>query len=442
MNRQKFYQRLTGLGLILVMLLLPIVPLYAQTTPTLPCKVANTSALNVRPGPGTEYKPVITTLARNTKVTARASNAARTFLLVDVAGKNITGWAALRYLTCTGDVKKLPVASAGSTPNTGATAGSSNNQPTASTSTAVLKPDAVYNPNQLNPTAFFNPNTGGNVPEGYEGIVEIPLSYLVAGGETPVPTFSDRLVFDVLLGRPEVPNDDSVGQVKFVLVALKADGSDGAVVHTQEEGNRPYCLFGDSDRKCNSLYLDESNVWPQSKQPLRDGSYRADITATTKDGSFLAFWQFQFEIQRAAAVTENTAPPTPTPTPPPAQASLQVELVQISAGSLDTFVDETLVFQVAAVDANVGTEDGAGIRNVDLWIYDAGGNEVYHRTENSAHYCAFQGGEPDCNVFYLWENDHWPDGPAIQGGPHTLYWRVNANDGSTQEGSVTIEVNR
>jgi hypothetical protein len=109
---------------------------------------------------------------------------------------------------------------------------------------------------------------------------------------------------------------------------------------------------------------------------------------------------------------------------------------------MDSTVSNALVFQVEAYAPDVGNSDGDGIKNIDLWIDGPDGKRVYRRTENNAHYCAFGGGEPDCTVFDLGRNDHWPDGPEIQAGLHTLRWRVNAKDGRQVEGAQRIEINR
>ena len=55
-------------------------------------------------------------------------------------------------------------------------------------------------------------------------------------------------------------------------------------------------------------------------------------------------------------------------------------------------------------------------------ILDANGREVYRRRENNAGYCAFGGGEPNCNVFdFADNNDEWPNGEPIRdGGEYTL----------------------
>ena len=58
------------------------------------------------------------------------------------------------------------------------------------------------------------------------------------------------------------------------------------------------------------------------------------------------------------------------------------------------------------------------------------GNKLYERQENSAHYCAFSGGEPDCNIWYFHDNgNQWPGGAPISNGAHQLRARVRADSG-------------
>lgn len=446
MNKLIFYTRCWMFLLILGLGLTATNALYAQTPYTVPCKV-NTSALNVRPGPGAEYTPIITTLARNTAVTARARNAANSFLRIDPPGKPQANWVSAKFVTCTGDLTKLPVdgAQAPSNPpnstaaNTNAGAPAASSAPAKPSTTAVVEPDALYNPNYLTQAAFLNPSPSSDIASGYTAVVQIPGSYLVDQGNTPQPIFTNKMVIEVLAGL--VDQDNGISKVQFKLIALKDDGSNKEEVYSQTEQNKPYCLFGDmqisnGQTKCKTFFLDKSNGWPQSGKPLRDGLFRAEITVFAEDGSKVATWKFPFEIRRnSVSSTDNTNNPS-------SPAPLHVELAQIGPGDTAPTVSEALVFQVAAYDPNVGNSDGDGIKNVDLWIDGPDGNKVYHRTENNAHYCAFQGGEPDCNVFNLHDNDHWPDGPEIQNGTYTLHWRVNAKDGRKPEGSMQIEVNR
>ncbi len=448
MNKLLFYTRCWLFLLILGLGVTATNALYAQTPYTVSCKV-NTSALNVRPGPGAEYTPIVTTLARNTAVTARARNAVTSFLRIDAPGKTQANWVSAKFVTCTGDLTKLPVDGAqapnnppnstAANPNAGAPAASS--APAKPNTTAVVEPDALYNPNSVAPEASLNPSPSSDIAPGYTAIVQIPGSYLVDQGNTLQPIFTDKMVIEVFARLVDQDNGTGIGKVQFKLVALKDDGSNKEEVYSQTEQNKPYCLFGDTQisngqTKCKTFFLDKSNGWPQSGKQLRDGLFRAEITVFAEDGSKVATWKFPFEIRR-----EGTSPSS-GPTSAPPQSALQVELAQIGPGDMSTTVSEALVFQVAAFDPSVGNSDGDGIKNVDLWIDGPDGNEVYHRTEGSAHYCAFQGGEPDCNVFNLYDNDHWPDGPEIQNGTHTLRWRANAKNGSQTKGSIQIEINR
>jgi len=69
--------------------------------------------------------------------------------------------------------------------------------------------------------------------------------------------------------------------------------------------------------------------------------------------------------------------------------------------------------------------------------------EVYHPPENNPAYCAFQGGEPDCNIYNFNEQGYvWPNGEAIiSGQSYLLRARANAKSGEqiTQEWYVTVQ---
>ena len=80
---------------------------------------------------------------------------------------------------------------------------------------------------------------------------------------------------------------------------------------------------------------------------------------------------------------------------------------------------ERMVFRVEVFDTRAGLVDGAGIRDVTFQIVDPHGEVVYQRTERTAGYCAFGGGEPDCNVLVFAEaGNRWPEGPPITNGEH------------------------
>jgi hypothetical protein len=137
-----------------------------------------------------------------------------------------------------------------------------------------------------------------------------------------------------------------------------------------------------------------------------------------------------------APAPTNTPPPEPTPTPIliavlPVDGSdgnrifrsSHVEIKEGRAIVLPGYsqADATepmvfrdkMVFQVEVFDPNVGSQDGDGIQDVKITIRD--GDKVVHEiTEEQAGYCAFGGGEPDCNVWVLADHDYkWSGGDPI-----------------------------
>jgi hypothetical protein len=108
-----------------------------------------------------------------------------------------------------------------------------------------------------------------------------------------------------------------------------------------------------------------------------------------------------------------------------------VRIAQTGPGTIDSTVYGALVFQVEAFDPSRGNRDGDGVRSVDLRIFDANGREVYQRTERVAGFCAFAGGEPDCNIWFFGDNgDAWPSGESVRyGEPYLLRGIANAEDG-------------
>lgn len=119
--------------------------------------------------------------------------------------------------------------------------------------------------------------------------------------------------------------------------------------------------------------------------------------------------------------------------PPSDQSDLVGDVVQTGRNDNGDEVRGAMVFRVRAfVDNGSGNNrDGDGIRNVDMIILDQNGRQVVRRRENSAGYCAFSGGEPNCNVYVFADhNNRWPNGDKIRRGEeYTLRAIVTANDG-------------
>ena len=161
-----------------------------------------------------------------------------------------------------------------------------------------------------------------------------------------------------------------------------------------------------------------------------------------------------------AGLPLGIAPPTPTPLPtntppppiptPPERVTLPPDggkdasglegqiiipvRVDVTSDRVAIFRDR-MAFQVEVYDRSAGSRDGAGIREVRITIRDNdNNNRVHERTERTAGYCAFGGGEPDCSVWVFAEHDfRWPDGDKIESGKYNVTIDITRNDGSDEE---------
>ena len=101
----------------------------------------------------------------------------------------------------------------------------------------------------------------------------------------------------------------------------------------------------------------------------------------------------------------------------------------------------SLVFRVYAHKPSSSTVDGEGIDSVDFYFLTSLGDEVYSRQEKQAGYCAFQGGEPDCNIWVFAEhNNEWPNGNKIVSDTYTLSIVVTAKDQSQMNGKTKFRI--
>ena len=106
---------------------------------------------------------------------------------------------------------------------------------------------------------------------------------------------------------------------------------------------------------------------------------------------------------------------------------------------------DRIVFRVEVFDTRVGLQDGAGIEDVDFKIIkEDGSNDVVHeRTERTAGYCVFGGGEPDCNVLIFAESDNrWPDGARITSGQYLAEIDINPENGDATQWRWRFDIDR
>jgi hypothetical protein len=146
------------------------------------------------------------------------------------------------------------------------------------------------------------------------------------------------------------------------------------------------------------------------------------------------------------APTNTQAPLRPSPTPLilvsfPVEGDQSRIQATIVYPSYDPAATTDLVFQVKARNPQVGNYDGAGIDSVDF-VISKDGQPVYNRTEKNAAYCAFAGGEPDCNVFnFAQNNNQWPGtNIPLESGTYTLDITIHSANGDSWGGEITFNI--
>jgi hypothetical protein len=146
----------------------------------------------------------------------------------------------------------------------------------------------------------------------------------------------------------------------------------------------------------------------------------------------------------------TTLPPVavapPPPPPAPVVSNSQVDGTPNGLQGKVHF-SPTYLMRMEVYDPN-GSKDGDGIKRVTFTISDDNGT-VYQRTEGTAAYCVFGGGEPNCNAWtqangqYLWKDG----GQPVKNGTYNVVIEVepkSANGDDSQFGkwffSITIKL--
>ncbi len=92
---------------------------------------------------------------------------------------------------------------------------------------------------------------------------------------------------------------------------------------------------------------------------------------------------------------------------------------------------DSVVFQVEVFDETVGKRDGDGIASVTFTISDESGKVVHTRTETTAGYCVFGGGEPDCTIWQFSKQGYrWPGGATLRYGVHDAQITIKPQKGA------------
>lgn len=149
---------------------------------------------------------------------------------------------------------------------------------------------------------------------------------------------------------------------------------------------------------------------------------------------------------RVPPTATRTLPPPPPPRPTPTPLVLKTDSVPGTAWQARIIYTQQargrLYIQVEAFDPKVGRRDGDGIDRVEFEIFNPNGQRVHQRTERTAKFCAFGGGEPNCTVWVFSErNNRWPDGRTpIVNGKHVVEVRVIGKNGDSQQGQYEIDI--
>lgn len=254
----------------------------------------------------------------------------------------------------------------------------------------------------------------------------LDIQFMETGRNDDSNTVREELVFRVQAMDTNVGDRDGDG-IRNVVLTVK--DSRGNTVSTRRENNAGYCAFGGGEPDCNVYnFADHNFRWPNGDR-ITDGNYTLQVKVTADDGRSRTDSR-RIRIETGQDNGDN-------------RSGLSVQMMETGRTDADGNVRGELVFRVQALDPNLGDRDGDGIRNVVLTVKDPNGRAVSTRRENNAGYCAFGGGEPDCNVYnFADHNNRWPNGDKIREGTYTLIADVTADDGRTQRLVQNVEVRR
>jgi hypothetical protein len=397
--------------------------------------------LNLRSGPGTNYTPPIGNLVLNSTVRMVARSADSNWLQIETIPPGKTGWvaAAAQFVDCTAPVASLPLGVIPPTPTPTATPTPTHTpqptptrEPTATreaTPTSEATPTTTGNSETFLSYVYCQTPADGSPCQGIDYNVRTAANFVEEANGYAI--FRNYFYLRLRVNDPSRGNNDGDG-VDSVYFRLRDEFGD--TVDERREGTAGYCTFGGGEPNCNVLELRAGAQWPNSGREVRNGTYVAEIEVYLDgDNAMDYFMTVDFIIDSAQLGNGGGGGgggETNTPTPEPPAADVVAYFAQIGPGSGDTTVQDALVFQVIAYDPNRGGNDGDGINDVEMRIFGPNGDEVYQRTEGNPAYCAFAGGEPDCNIWNFNEHSYeWPSGASIQSGQHRLEATANAEDG-------------
>lgn len=256
-------------------------PTAAPASSAATCTVQS-STLNVRSGPGTEYTPPVGSLRRGTVVEMVARNGDSTWVQIEDSVTGLNGWvnATLQFVVCTKPVASLELGVVPPTPTAEATV--------TPTSTPTTAPAAVVRI----PTPPTEIGIGGGGGAGLSGTIQADISMVTGTGDNIV--FSRQVYFRMLVWDPDLGNYDGTG-IEHTEFEIKEQFGNQRIVHTQRENTASYCSFGGGEPNCNILELHSGAKWPSTGIPIENGRYTLEVTAFRDNGNSLT-WDTDFTI--------------------------------------------------------------------------------------------------------------------------------------------------
>lgn len=250
-----------------------------------------------------------------------------------------------------------------------------------------------------------------------------PIMSLTFPQYSPAATTSLDFKVEARFGQ-DAPDGTGIAEVIFQIY----NGS-GDTVYQRIERLPGFCAFGGGEPACPPWVFSEHNSkWPNGL-PIENGPYEIEVTVRA-DPAFVDGGNDQWQSNR---VPFNIQAPPPQP-------GLSAVIALPEPG--DITLSDRAYFRVTAFDPAIGSSDGAGIDHVDMLIIEnPSGQTVHEQTERAAGYCAFGGGEPDCNEwFYADNNFQWPNGRPIVSGTYILRAVVFAQSGQTATVETTVDI--
>lgn len=210
-------------------------------------------------------------------------------------------------------------------------------------------------------------------------------------------------------------NGDGIAYVEFFVQDLE-----GNVIATKRENNKPYCFFGEADGNC--LFIQPGTnqfVW-RSGVPITEGWYLIRAVGHS--------------LKNTIQVAER---PLRLNLPPDSFEDIFVSIVE----PFTDRIENELVFEADVSGAGTGS----GVERVEMQIVQYDGKIVHERTERTARYCGFGGGENNqpCPPYGFAANgSKWSSGAPIYPTQYVLRAIVYLNDGNIAATTAIMQIDR